>query len=529
MAYYDVHCVKCGEKFESGYMAFDFDRILKESLESNRNYLLEDSDTEPFKEIKLGLYFSFFDLQSRFGVTEGESKLVLMPQDIVEFIEERYGVILREFTSVDGLFADGFATLAFYRFCDQLTYFDAQKDTDQETKRNNIQAVCRYLLDSENQNPLLECTVQVQLSTNDQGDSYASGLLVRYSDGKSTRYFEHMFCPECGNPLYFEAGKHKEYLIGMIGSARVGKTAYLASLINAMKPEYGASDTPSVVITSDNSERWTNFSKNVLMHYQNSEKIPKTEVIDEMVSLFTIDVGVEEKEYLFTFIDMPGEAFTGEFQFVVEKRPILQHTDLFWFCIDPVQIDATLLHENGSETGADVVETDMFKVIGNIRPVLKYINSRKKVKAAIVLTKSDLVDPRFHLFEPNVSQIMPLVEGNKFRWERFVNTAANVRDYFNSPNVRALKDDFKQMFSVYNYFAIASYGKKITSEALAEGETSRGNLPSHVKDPFVWTLACLGLLEVVTYETRIQKCGLFGKKDVADLWPVEESYLYCQE
>lgn len=529
MNYYEVHCVKCGKKFESCDMAFDFDQIIKESLELNRNYLLEESGKEPFKEIRMGLYLTFHRLQSWFNVTEQESKLVISHQDVVELIEERYKVVLKDFIPDAGLLENGFETAAFYRFCDQLSSFDARKDADRETKRSNIQAMCRYLLNESNHGPMLECTVKVTFSTNDQGGSYASGLTVRYSDGKTVRFIGNMFCPVCGNPLYFEAGKHREYLIGMIGSARVGKTAYLASLIDSMRPKYGQSDTPSVALTSDDSEGWKSFQVNVLEHYCNGQKIPKTEVLDEMVSLFTVQICIGGKQQLFTFIDMPGEAFTGEFQFVVEKRPILQHTDLFWFCIDPVQIDSTLSSENGAESGSDMVEEDLFKVIGNIRPVLNYINSQKKVKAAIVLTKSDLVDSQFNLFEPNSSQQLPLVEGNRFHWERFAHVAANVRDYFKSSNVRSLENEFKQMFSAYNYFAIASYGKKISSEALKKGERSRGNLPSRVMDPFIWTLASLGLLEIVTYEARIQKDGLFRKKEVSGFWSIDESYLYCQE
>lgn len=534
MGYYKVHCIRCGSEFSSSVMAFDFDSILKRSLELNRSLLLE-SELDPFKEIKLGLYFTFFQLQSIFGVTEGLSRVQMKPGDILDFVNEKYDVdIAADFCQEGDLLGSGFDSMQFMRFCDGLQVFHGNKDLNQEQKAENVKAICRFLVEHRTDTePILDCMVQVKLDQNDTPthDRFPCGIEITYADGRTREFVNHMVCVHCGSPLFKEAGKYQEYIIGMVGSARVGKTAYLAALINDLKPLRGRSDTPNVSVISDNDENWQRFEQLVLTPYREGRKIQKTEVIDEMVSLFTVHMLVNDRNYLFTFVDMPGEAFvppesekgSQDFSFVVEKRPILKHTDIFWFCIAPIQIDARLENRNGADSGDDVVDTNMNKVIGYIRPVLQYINNERNLKAAILLTMSDEVPEEHGLFDPVREHNLPLTEGTSFRWDRFVNWAQKVKSYFENANVTDLKNDFRVMFSHFNYFAIAAYGRRVMAGSDRE---MRGNLPSHVKDPFIWTLAALGLLQPVTYETR--DVGRFIKKKQEGLWPVDPEYLYTK-
>lgn len=538
MGYYEVHCVKCGKKYESSIMAFDFDAILKKSLDISRSRsgIGFGSELDPFREIKLGLYFPYFKLMNTFGVTDQESRVSLKARDILEYVEEKYKVTLGNFISGEELLGEETESLEFVGFCDRLEAFTGNADIDQERKRGVIRKICSYLVrNQENDTPLLDCTVQVRLARNDMGEEFASALEVTYFDG-SREYVDHMVCLHCGSPFFPKAGMYQEYVIGMVGSARVGKTAYLAALINELNPPVGRPALPGIAICSENDRRWRDFTDNVLAPYRRGEKIKKTEEIDEMVSLFTVHMLVNGRNYLFTFVDMPGEAFVSprtesgeqDFRFVVEKRPILKHTDIFWFCIAPVQIDSELMGQNEQESSDDRVETDMDRVIGNIRPVLRYLRENQRMAAAVLLSRSDEVSPRYELFEPRRGQQLPMAEGEIFRWDRFVNFAKRVRDYFGSDTVKYLETDFGQMFHMYNYFAVAAYGRSLSRES-REGEESRGNLPSHILDPFLWSLAVLKILTPGRHGEIVTKKGLFGLgREVEEgIVPVDYDDLFC--
>lgn len=517
--YHEVHCVRCGESFDSAYMAFDLDTIIRRGVEMERE---ADEEKKLLQSIRLGLYVDYDELQTRFHVTETAAQLRVCVGDIIEMLQERYLVNLYDFMSEEDILGDGFATREFRQFCDRLSYFEQSKDEDRKKKQNLIERLCRYFLGKRKREVILECEIQIQFVENDIGGNYASGLIVKYEGGERYGYFENMVCPHCGTPLHMEAGKYHEYLIGMLGSSRVGKTAYLASLVETLRPLNGKSRTPEITVISDGSSGWKKFEKEILEPYRAGKKIPKTAVTEEMASLFTVVIKSGNKKNLFTFIDMPGEAFTGEINYILEKRPILRKTDLFWFCVAPRQIDANLKTGGKPEAGGDYTEEDIFHVLSGMGPVLKYINSKSGIRAAVVLTKSDLVSEDYRLFEPEQEETLPLEENLQFRWDRYVNNAANVKRYFDAPHVADLSGNFRDMFKAYNYFAIASYGRK-----LADGEAG-GNLPSHVADPFFWTLAALGILETVSYGPRMVRKG-FRRTSELGVWPVEEAYLYCRE
>lgn len=511
MEYYDVHCVHCGAKNKANIMAFDFDSIIKKHYDIlyNKGMIDEDSKFNAFREVRLGLYFSHMLLINQFHLMEEQERasqmqtLSIFAGQVLQYMNSKYKVDIEADFYSSGNKA-GFRTGRFHMFCDKFRMFVGDKDSDKEIKRELIKNILIYFIEhKEDSDPIFECQVRLRKAEDDQGNKFVRSMDCRYQDGTQD-YIGNMVCIWCGEPFHPKAGVHKEYIIGMVGSARVGKTAYLAALVDALHPEYGNPPYENVQVSVENDKGWENFYTNVLKHYRLGEKIAKTNETDEMVSLFTMKCVINRKDVLFTFIDMPGEAFVpskangeqSEFHFIIEKRPILRYTDIFWFCIDPTQVDRRLASQNGVESSDDKVETDMDMVMGYIKPVLRYLNEDKRLKAAIMITKSDLIPSENGLFQPDQSSQQPLVEGQYFRTDRFVNFSEQVKDYFKSPTVKHLIPDFQEMFHDFHYFAVAAYGRKVVEEnrKLAKGEESRGNKPSHIVEPFLWTLACLGIL-----------------------------------
>ena len=145
----------------------------------------------------------------------------------------------------------------------------------------------------------------------DSGNEFENMLTVTYFDGE-TESFQHMVCPNCGEAFYMDAGQYEEKVIVMLGSSRVGKTAYLAALVEKLMPMYGASEfEDKIAIINSKDRKFEDFKKNILNTYRRNYKIIKTDMTAETVPLFSLKIKIEEsKKYvILTFVDLPGEVF----------------------------------------------------------------------------------------------------------------------------------------------------------------------------------------------------------------------------
>lgn len=555
--FHKVHCTNCGNICRAEQMAIDLDKLIRIHLEK----MVTKSDNAVYQEakrlldeIRLGLFMTKFELANE-GLLDQEGNLCLTAGYIFQFLSRRYQVVLQsgevrqeESSSSTGntedLFADLFSDVdeqpptpnidsvrgkevvpedVLDSLCIKMLLY-AEYDTEKSKKREYIESLIYFLMENK-ACVLLNCNCQFNVDRDDTGEEFISALRVVFLDGE-TKAFQHMVCPQCGEPFFIHAGKYEERVVVMLGSSRVGKTAYLAALVDEINPEYGQSNYPNIIVKDTSDAKYVYFVEHILKQYRLGRKILKTDESKDAVALFSLEVAVNGKTLILTLVDLPGEVFvprgederkTGEASgaFIINHRRICYSADAFWFCIDPVQIDQQLQGINEQNEKADKVERDMAMVLSNIDNTINVMSdgeeqSKSSIPTAIIITKSDLINPMFKLYRvDSPSEMNCLHTDSQFRVDKLAGIAAKVRDYMQSPNVKNLVPKLNSMFQRKNYFAVAAYGVNVTEE-MEEGRKA----PYGVILPFLWTLTNFGYFQTVKYQQSVKSTGLFHKTPV---------------
>ncbi len=572
--YYKVHCTNCGNVLNANEMAIDIDKMIRTHLrkarEKNDDPVISEA-IKRFDKIKIGMYLTETRLKED-GVLAEDHTLYLTGMYILDFIAKRYRVnqadwmqlielaekedeLTDEFIKVEKDNTDDIAEIEDTFDTDDLNNswrnksdnkmeipsdilddlcfkmkLREEKDISREGKREEIEGLLQMLL-KYRRGVFLECECVFEYEPDDRGNQFISSLWVIYMDRKKDKE-GHMVCPECGDPFIKNAGRYEERIIVMLGSSRVGKTSYLAALVEALDPEYGQLRYREVTKGDTGGEKYTSFKKKILEPYRNGEKAIKTEVKKEVVPLFSLEVSVNGKTVILTFVDLPGEVFAprseeekrrGEVkgEFIMNDRNICESANLFWFCIDPVQIDQRLHQYNEKATGEDKVVQDINLLFTNVGRILDVMGKGKRdLPVAVIITKSDLIPREANLyFRSRELEPECMRPDGSFAVDRFQNVAANVVKYLQSENIKNVTSKLNHMFTRKNYFAVAAYG--VTVE---ESSEKINKAPSGIFLPFLWSLAVLGYIPPTQYQVSEEPSGWFNRKS-----KLKEAYVKVPE
>lgn len=522
--YYDIHCLKCGEIFKANELTLNIDELLRKHSDYIKKEKNNNTDYEVFKSIKIGMNYSedkVKELLDKRYIDTNDIRLFLSSKHIdieVEKKDEQQETIVQprsrrrlETIAVTTRIPEdvliGFREVVKFR----------ARDIDEDTKDVCYEQLYRILSKDEKLIEIKE--YQIIKKEDDRGNEFIDNIIYTLHNGR--RYIvNELSCPYCGAEIKGSLGEHKQFVIGMIGSARVGKTAYLASLVDRLDPEPGIKsiDDKIFVKIGESSIGKKTFVDDILSVYRRNEKIPKTPPVNGWVPVFCLEVSINDKSYIFTFVDMPGEVFVREEDdeiyseqdqdFIINNQRIITNSHMLWFCIDPIQIDPIIQKrkkEMGRLEGDDEVVEDVGKLFYEIDQKLDFIKAanggKKKQKAAILITKSDTIGEEFHLIERR-GEDDKLTENinneSNFAIEKHIEHTKKVYRYLTETNNKLIYS-FKDMFEDFNLFAVASYGID-----LAQGGGARK--PSNVEQPFLWTCAVLGILpgkkDVIKIEER---------------------------
>lgn len=543
--FYDVHCTNCGKVIGADKMAIDVDLLLRNHLDriigTKKSVFLQEAK-RIFDEIKIGMYLTKFRMVND-GILDKNGILRLDCEYVLKFIEQKYRVkisgpeevqntndddTISSFADLDKDFKSLNSPGRKKKFevseeildslCLKMSMY-AQVDSKVEQKRKFVKDLIHLLWNNRNE-VVLECYCSAKIKKDDKGNDFISSVHVTYIDD-TVEVYSHMVCPVCGEAFYAEAGCYEEHVIVMLGSSRVGKTAYLAALVDEISPEFGQPKYPMISIKGERGKRYTFFKDNILKQYRAGEKIGKTDEGKETVPLFSLGINVSGKQCIFTFVDLPGEVFvprnerekeSGEAsgEFIINHRKICHSADAFWFCIDPIQIDQRLDSMNEKLDMSDKVEKDMSKVLENIENALNIMGDEKlNAATAVIVTKSDLIVPEANLyFGSRREEPQYILSDGRFLINRFQNIAINVKSYLESNNVKNILPRVNNMFKNKNYFAVAAYGVNVE-----KGSTGTSKAPSAIMLPFLWTLSALGYVQPVKYVQRIEKVGFLKREE----------------
>lgn len=524
--YYVAHCSGCGEETTADLLAFDFGRLINTAIEKAEGRKLgSTSKWIPMLKLDLALYYVWRDLAAIYRLKEDE------------FTDFRFtvGHLRRQFEHLANV--DDFSEIADLADVNNLIYNRliqrvktplqagkraTRQDIDIHDHADNIRELvelCSDRISADENEVIAEFQVKVYMVEDDQGNPFPKKLSVIYEDGEQVNII-HNVCPHCGKTFHSSVGLYKEFIICMAGSARVGKTAYLAALMDAIE-QHGGSFATHVYANSNPDYRF--FYDNILTPYKRNQKIPKTafEGSGETIPLFSATIQILDRTYIFTFIDMPGEAFDSEetnsgAKFIINDRKIVQHAQMIWFCIDPQQINARVREMNQVATADDdLVNSNTRQVMENIGMTLEQVCMNEKKNAAVLITKSDLILGNSNvegLFRPEEHAFTDYVNDGGLDFDHELQFAQKSFAYLNE--ARGIVATINGMFRNYTTFAVAAYGTNVSPidvdviQDLLQGfGGDREKRPSMVELPFLWTLAALDLIPAYKkyYETIPEK------------------------
>lgn len=467
--------------------AFDFGQVFSDAISEkilNTSFspetVLEDFDRmklwNPLAILDLHFYYTIRDICQELGYKMGTTAtpLTLHAKDVIRQLE-----FLMNGTSFSEIREFG-KTIRFNSLFNNI----AIRQGIPEDKEDNIRLLLKYLMGVPDDLEIIQVPVKIVLSMDDSGHAIADHLEY-YINGEK-RVLRERVCPFCGAPLDHEAGFRNEFIIGMAGLSRVGKTALIASLVSQLSK---LDNNSFIHICNNESQSLAQFRKSIVTQFEEGKAIKKTEVEDEeKVPIVYIPLQVGEKIINVIFVDMPGEIFGGEenegLDYVANKRRILMSADVIWCCIEPAMINPAYVNGNSveRELNANAQLSRLISVAGKV--------TRSKKPAALLLTQSDLLKETTSLFRPDIDVMTEfLLEDNTLDANKLKEFSENTKEFMDQ--MINFNESVRMAFSGISMFAVSSYGYDISKTALLNNNKVT---PSMVELPLLWTLACLGMV-----------------------------------
>ncbi|MCD7949270.1 MAG: hypothetical protein LUG12_03270 [Erysipelotrichaceae bacterium] len=485
--YNRMHCTKCGENTNADLVGFNFTRIFTKAFMKQENDI-----SIHLMNLDLKFYYTLRDICQELHFDMQKDQFVplnLTVKDVIKQIE-----YLMKPVTFDEIKNSNHNTLLYNTIYEKITL---QHGTSEE-KMEHIEMLIRALSLSDPDEVIVSIPMLFIFDKDDLSNVIPIG--IRYSiDDKIYEEYERI-CPGCGMTFDDQAGYHHEFVIGLAGLSRVGKTAYLASLVYQLMSH---DNMISIVNNKRNQKNLTQFYNDILKYYEQGQVIPKTEVTNvSQIPLLYLELQIKNKVFNFVFVDMPGEIYNDDsdesVDFVVEKRRILRSADMLWCCIEPSMIN-TKYHNYKEEA----YQEDGFDQLSHLIKTLDRLYI-EKLPACVILTQCDLLKDDYPgLFHPSLDVMEEYISDDySLDMSKADHYIKQTRQFLKQ--MSSLEPSMEDVFEGFSMFGIASYGFDVHSNILAD----RSPQPSMVELPFLWTLAFFGCLDA--NKTIVSKT-LFGR------------------
>ena len=305
-------------------------------------------------------------------------------------------------------------------------------------------------------------------------------------------------CPRCHNPIPTGAEEDGNRIFVILGPKGVGKSHYIAVLIdqlkNAISPELNGVLSPA---TDSTALKYREIYYHRL--FEEKRKLPSTQSFETeganrepliyYLRLFDQD---KPKVFTFAFFDTAGEDLTS-LEKILDLRinSFISKAAGLVYLVDPLQnryINQRINIDGKPGVGPD--ESDMLNNVcqairasGKMRP-----RDKIAIPIAVCLTKSDVLFKEAEdseedkvLFSPGSALKIPREHGG-YDKENSDQIDAELEEYVR----RCIGENFLQTvngFEKHRFFAFSALGCNPTQSSLP-----RAVSPSRVEDPFIWLL-----------------------------------------
>lgn len=444
MDYYEVLCKTCGHKYLANRRVFDLRDIIE-------RYLREASQIEVLEEEYRQFYEHLTKLPSHMNnilAANSKHKNPLFHWALLCRNAELYpeiGTLEQRGTAQDVFnlvicgkdFIQYFSTL--FSLPQLSKAADLQKEYNDKLLGNKTERAVEtpFLTDIfQNQDKeFLRCRIKVHYTEDDQNNKIPRDLAIIFRRpnagqiidmGKEFTY-RAVCCPRCFHAISKNSGIHKEYVIGLTGTSGVGKSAYLAALIDMLRQDtvtkkgaggIGLTDN-RIVHHGESDKSFEDFENNYLNAYRKYFAVKKTEKNESLTAIrplsVTCKVFNKEKPIVLTFVDMPGEAFLdvtrdedgflenneggyNKANEIEEKYTAFNRADIYWLFLDPSQVSMRTsqfinqLHEASEiEMESTTVNTELLNVLENLHDTMQALLTLRKDENESGYRKSKLL------------------------------------------------------------------------------------------------------------------------------------------
>ena len=306
-------------------------------------------------------------------------------------------------------------------------------------------------------------------------------------------------CPTCHSELPFTIGDFKNYLFGIIGAKDVGKSHYIAVLIDQIKKTIGGSFNTSLqAVNDETTKRYrTDFYNYVFRDNINipSTLSPNKSVRIPMVyTLSFIGKGIFTQRKIknvatIVFFDTAGENLDSEDTIATENKYIYNSEGLI-LLMDPLQLpevrgDDKIINNIEKLPGQN---TEVEDIITRTANLIRLANKMRhddliKIPVAMVFSKIDvlksIIDPSSPLNPLNYST----PHNGFFNQDDFEAVQTEIEGYLRNWQGDHIVQQLKSNFKTYAFFGISALGSN--PDQYKKIPRLR---PFRVDDPFLWLL-----------------------------------------
>lgn len=310
-------------------------------------------------------------------------------------------------------------------------------------------------------------------------------------------------CPTCHNMIPPGAEEEGNKIFVILGPKGVGKSHYIAVLINQLK---NVISTEFHGVLNAANDSTTIKYRDVYYHrlFEEKRKLQPTlsfgsspDAHEPLIFFLRILNGDKPQVFTFAFFDTAGEDLVSTNRMMqVNLNAFISLASGIVYLVDPMQvkyINQRIHVDNKPNVGPSA--TDILNNICQIIRNNKKLKSKDKIDIpiAVSLTKSDVLmkipeneEESKVLFGLGSSLHIPREYG-KYDAENFAQIDAELEEYIR----RTVGPEFLQLvrsFKDYAFFAVSALGCNPTGSSLP-----RGVSPQRVEDPFLWLLSREGL------------------------------------
>ncbi len=310
-------------------------------------------------------------------------------------------------------------------------------------------------------------------------------------------------CPTCHNMIPPGAEEEGNKIFVILGPKGVGKSHYIAVLINQLKTVI-STEFHGVLNAANDST--TIKYRDVYYHrlFEEKRKLQPTlsfgsspDANEPLIFFLRILNGDKPQVFTFAFFDTAGEDLVSTNRMMqVNLNAFISLASGIVYLVDPMQvkyINQRIHVDNKPNVGPSA--TDILNNICQIIRANKKLKGKDKIDIpiAVSLTKSDVLmkipeneEESKVLFGLGSSLHIPREYG-KIDTENFEQIDAELEEYIR----RTVGPEFLQLvrsFKDYSFFAVSALGCNPTGSSLP-----RGVSPQRVEDPFLWLLSREGL------------------------------------